>query len=234
MRRKEKWSTWGLQTAVQHRLWMTPKARDADFHTPSTSGRSREMSTHLGTQVMLTRDGLLTTPCADDTGLRTERYQQGGTPLSMQVAAMEGMLPTPNASKAGNDISLTCSGDGREKPNKLGWAVAMLPTPRAIYGEHPGMTDPKHLTGAAMLPTPRHEGFDAGSHGDALDSLHSYAKMLPTPQEDNANNVTRRSGNRASDLVRSTYQEGLKLNPEWVSRMMGYPDGWMDVGEATP
>lgn len=26
--------------------------------------------------------------------------------------------------------------------------IRLLPTPRAIYGEHPGMTDPKHLTGA--------------------------------------------------------------------------------------
>jgi len=26
----------------------------------------------------------------------------------------------------------------------------MWPTPRAIYGEHPGMTDPAHLTGAAI------------------------------------------------------------------------------------
>ena len=31
----------------------------------------------------------------------------------------------------------------------------LLPTPRAIYGEHPGMTDPSHLTGADHLwPTP--------------------------------------------------------------------------------
>jgi len=28
--------------------------------------------------------------------------------------------------------------------------VAMYPTPRAIYGEHPGMTDPRHLTGAVQ------------------------------------------------------------------------------------
>lgn len=28
--------------------------------------------------------------------------------------------------------------------------VRAFPTPRAIYGEHPGMTDPKHLTGAAL------------------------------------------------------------------------------------
>jgi site-specific DNA-cytosine methylase len=35
--------------------------------------------------------------------------------------------PTPNSAKAGNDVTLTCSGDGRERPNKLGWAVAVEP-----------------------------------------------------------------------------------------------------------
>lgn len=41
--------------------------------------------------------------------------------------------PTPTSAKAGNDLGLTRSGDGRKKPNKLGWAVAveMLPTPTA-------------------------------------------------------------------------------------------------------
>ena len=33
--------------------------------------------------------------------------------------------PTPGASKACNDTTLTCSGDGRKRPNKLGWAVAL-------------------------------------------------------------------------------------------------------------
>lgn len=33
------------------RLWMTPKASDGIFATPSTTGRTRRMSTHLGTQM---------------------------------------------------------------------------------------------------------------------------------------------------------------------------------------
>lgn len=47
-------------------------------------------------------------------------------------------------------------------------SVRMFPTPRAIYGEHPGMQDPRHLTGAA--------------------------KLWPTPTADDANNVTRQFG----------------------------------------
>ena len=34
------------------------------------------------------------------------------------------MWPTPNASAISNNTNVTCSGDGRAKPNKLGWAVA--------------------------------------------------------------------------------------------------------------
>jgi hypothetical protein len=76
------------------------------------------------------------------------------------------MLPTPNAAKASYDMALDRSGDGRTKPNKLGWAVA-------------------------MLPTPRHEGFDAGRHRDRADSLDRAAKMLPTPTRDDARNTPR-------------------------------------------
>lgn len=42
-------------------------------------------------------------------------------------------LPTPGAAKANNDLTLQCSGDGRKKPNKLGWAIATkLPTPHGF------------------------------------------------------------------------------------------------------
>ena len=39
---------------------------------------------------------------------------------------VEHLLPTPNAAKAGSDMKLTKSGDGRTKPNKLGWAISEL------------------------------------------------------------------------------------------------------------
>jgi hypothetical protein len=53
------------------------------------------------------------------------------------------------------------------------------PTSKANQGS-PSMAE--RDAGSWFLPTPRHEGFDAGSHRDALDSLHSYAKMFPSPQ----------------------------------------------------
>lgn len=48
--------------------------------------------------------------------------------------------PTPNAAVLTSDTTLTCSGDGREAPNKLGWAVAVEPemwsTPTAHDAKH--------------------------------------------------------------------------------------------------
>ncbi len=76
---------------------------------------------------------------------RTPQDPQVG--LADQVNAMERMWPTPNSCKASEDVSLKCSGDGRQKPNKLGWAVAQRtwPTATASKGWSPNhnraMTD---------------------------------------------------------------------------------------------
>lgn len=55
------------------------------------------------------------------------------TPALPICASGSGLWPTPNAMPASNDLNFRCSGDGRTKPNKLGWAVAnsIWPTPCA-------------------------------------------------------------------------------------------------------
>jgi hypothetical protein len=120
----------------------------------------------------------------------------------------------------------------------------------------------------ALLPTPRHEGFDAGGHRGKPDSLHSHAKMFPTPTAQSAKHGTPSPAqmNRVDSIeahvfgailptpvttdhkqhsspaalarkspqlvptVGSNAATGMKLNPDWVARMMGLPDGWLDVG----
>ena len=94
-----------------------------------------------------------------------------------------------------------------------------------------------------MLPTPRAEGFDAGAHRGKPDSLHSYVKMLPSPRASAMTTESMESFEARRDkgdvatpklAVAAGVMVGQKLNPAWVSRMMGFPDGWMDVGEETP
>ena len=89
--------------------------------------------------------GLLPTPVAD--GDRRTNYKQGGT--SLGYAARRFTTPTAQDAKH--------SGKGAADQGRDLLAVEaqqMCPTPRAIYGEHPGMKDPSHLTGAAMWNTP--------------------------------------------------------------------------------
>ncbi len=90
------------------------------------------------------------------------------------------------------------AGKHRGKAGSLHSQVKLLPTPRAIYGEHPGMTDQKHLTGAAMLPTAATSDWKGSSQ----------------------------EGQRRGQL--SEVVVGMKLSAAWVSRLMGYPDGWLD------
>ncbi len=90
-------------------------------------------------------------------------------------------------------------------------------TPRAIYGEHPGMTSLTHLTGQAIMwPTPNAGDYKAG--------------MSNAP------------GRQQSSLPRSVgIVEGVSsgrrggLNPTWVEWLMGFPMGWTALKDsATP
>lgn len=135
------------------------------------------------------------------------------------------MLPTPTASNAGNDMTLTKSGDGRTKPNKLGWAAAMLPTPNRRDGEPRG----------AQNPDERKAQGHQVSLADAV-----CGKMYPTPR---ASDGDPRRGEHGADPNRmkpgkarlvdevASGQKHLRLNPRFVEAMMGLPRDWTLVEE---
>jgi hypothetical protein len=93
-------------------------------------------------------------------------YDRGKGNLEEQVGAVE--WPTPNASALTSDTTLTCSGDGREKPNKLGWAVAVEPDATAVSQDE---------ANATLWATPRAE-HDSGRHRGIADTLHSQIKEV--------------------------------------------------------
>lgn len=81
------------------------------------------------------------------------------------------------------------------------------------------------------FPTPRvSDAKDAGPcefkrHSLGLNSMAKYQKW-PTPTVDDANNITRKSGQFQS-LARSVYNlHGGMLNPNWVELLMGFPPSW--------
>ena len=81
-----------------------------------------------------------------------------------------------------------------------GGSLQNFPTPRAIYGEHPGMKDPSHLTGAAMQwNTP-----------NTMDSLNCKSQKA-LDYEYNTARPGRTNPNNLRDQV--AVQEGLRLWP---------------------
>lgn len=112
------------------------------LHTPTSTANQASPS-------MRSRDpgSWFPTQCAQEDGKSPEAYaamkrrMKGGPRNTVtSLAVFVKMWPTPGASKAANETALTCSGDGRTKPNKLGWAVAeaerMWSTPRASANEN--------------------------------------------------------------------------------------------------
>ena len=172
------------------------------------------------------------------------RYCQLAVSMRRTDATASGLWPTPDAGDVMGSRTLpegtTPTGmtpDGRKKQVGLSNAVEM-----------------------ALWPTPRYEGFDAGSHRGSPDSLHAAVKLAPTPRPcsgkgSSGMNRTEmydwmaehpmlptpaasdhkgssQPGQRRGQL--SEVVVGMKLNPDWVARMMGLPDNWLNVDSSIP
>jgi hypothetical protein len=125
----------------------------------------------------------------------------------------------------------------------LTWKKSATPQGRLLFRLVPSVPRTDEIGSGLSLPTPRVEGFDAGKHRGKPDSLHSYAKMWPTPRlsESELRTYKQTPSQQGQEgkhhgkylAVEAGQTQSMKLNSAWVSRMMGYPDGWMDVGEET-
>lgn len=144
------------------------------------------------------------TPAARDwrSGLASEKsLARNSRPLSEQAASQ---WPTPGAAKANNDAGLMKSGDGREKPNKLGWAAGSWPTPMSLSfdGSHqPGnnRSGNKMLEIAANWSTPTaHDGRRPGLdiHSTQGANLSKDVGVWPTIRAAEAGGYQYSRGNR--------------------------------------
>lgn len=138
-----------------------------------------------------------------------------------------GFLPTPAAQEPGIDADLLVDKHG-EKPTHINQRLYHKDTGRVVQD---GLTQ-----FVKMWPTPRHEGFDAGSHRGTPDSLHAAVKLLPTPTArdwkdgSSVQNVPENGLlGRWSVNHSTTPGPGQKLSAAWVTRLQGYPDGWLDL-----
>ena len=142
--------------------------------------------------------------------------------------------PTPNSAKAGSDTTLLCSGDGRSKPNKLGWAVMdrMWPTP--IKSEGTGAGHGPGKTGGANLrtvvqawPTPtvqmgKHASPSQWEMENRPNHIHvlaaTRAQLWPTPAAQDGGNSTLPPSHAGRDtlpgeVIRRAGQEEPGSNP---------------------
>lgn len=124
--------------------WATAQAHDAKGAPGATAQERGGFQASLAAQVMWPTPSAGLHNDAEDPAswlaraeaLKAKHSNGNGAGMPLAVAAKLSRWPTPNAAKASSDTSLMCSGDGRETPNKLGWAVAITqgsarPTPAA-------------------------------------------------------------------------------------------------------
>jgi len=71
-------------------------------------------------------EDLLPTPRAQNGEARNQMIWPRDPTQPQNLENALALLPTPNSARAANDMDLTCSGDGRATPNKLGWALSEL------------------------------------------------------------------------------------------------------------
>jgi hypothetical protein len=153
-----------------------------------------------------------------------------------------GLWPTPNVPNGGRgfprDAEYTegsvYTTVGRKVQVELHHAVKMWPTPRTEghdAGAHRGNPDSLH-SAVKLLPTPHANcGNGTGQKGEGGPNLQTAA-LLPTPQkadgERGSNTMYRGEGN---PTLRGA--AGGKLCAAWVSRMMGFPDDWLNIPDTS-
>ena len=183
------------------------------------------------------------TPVAD--GDRTTNYQQGGTSLGFAARNPE-LWPTPRAGKITDEEEESWRAryeEGKVATPPLGLAVKMhhIPTPTTADVYTGNMKSSQQSDGSMhsvslpdyvkMFPTPstmdhiERKGMrpSRAATNRKTGYLSEMIGNWPTPTGDDANNVTRASG----DLQSLSREVEGSLNPDWVEQhLMSLPEGW--------
>ncbi len=189
------------------------------------------------TVTLATQVAMLPTPRAN------ERSQSNSADNGMSLSKAIGLLPTPRNRMTG-DI-----GENRlnDKHNNLEKALTkeLLPTPSTAgqsrdtkyhgnrsqsLGAIVSLNQHRQpgITGGAN--SPEHLAKERGHH----DQLPNFIAMLPTPRTQSAKG-TGKSFTKQGDLQNTIgTNPGLRLQPEFVEWMMGYPPAWTELTGSKP
>lgn len=206
----------GMPLSIATQLWPTATTRDYKGAYPETSlfrkdGKSRERD--LLPNAVLAKWPTPTTSDAKASGAAaysTASGRHSGTTLTDATVRAPETWSTPRAA---------CNVAGQK---------TMRPPSEGGSSSKPGLEQQ-----ARTWATPRAEGFDAGNHPGAQDSLDAQTKHWPTPQARDEKGGFSKHSRGGADLVTSaTGQNGrASLNPDWVGQLMGFPDGWLDLDQ---
>lgn len=96
-----------------------------------------------------------------------------------------------------------------------------------------GRTSNRGLEAQVLFPTAQARDFKGSSgrslKGEELD-LPTAVKLWPTPTTQDASNNGGPSQSERNSLPLNAIVGG-SLNPQWVEWLMGYPEGWTDLGD---
>jgi len=190
-----------------------------------------------------TASGYWPTPSKSDTegsrtlppGTTSTGQRPDGKKAQVGLPNAVAMWPTPR--HEGFD-----AGAHRGNPDSLHSAVKLLHTPTAKANQlAPSMLKRDAGSyGHGMLPTPDTSGEKYRLQGNSQQShsLEAMARrgelgMVPTPTVQDGENTAGPSTFQRNSLplnaVAANGVPGLKLSAAWVTRLMGYPDGFLDL-----
>lgn len=188
--------------------------------------------------------------------LRSAAFQKGRTP---NLPEMVKLLPTPRSGKVSDEKEETWL--ARQKEGKvftppLSLAVKMLPTPTVDAATD---RNTKYKQGgtslalaAKLLPTPTvqdaHNNGAPSQHQRNVTPLNVAVLHIPTPtagdsRSSGSRNSPTYNGNPGTTLTDYAREDGgtgrqgkdnpLRLNPDWVELLMGWPLGWTALDNYT-
>ena len=143
--------------------------------------------------------------------------------------------------------------DGSKRQVGLANQVAMVerglwPTPHGICGDGPRRAGPSgnelgRAVNRSLVPTPSARDWKSGHASDATFGktarpLNEFVVRYPTPRATDGQKMTslsreRRAAGREPDSLPEYVRDELgsgSLNPDWVEWLMGFPEGWTDLG----
>lgn len=262
--------------SMRQRSWPTATANDFKGSGPTLMRRDGKMR---GDRLDYAAEQFWSTPRASDgeKGGPNQSFGAGGVPLPAMAsrwptirAAEAGQYqysrgdktrpvptltgaastwPTPGASQANNDAGLMKSGDGREKPNKLGWAAGAWSTPSVADVTGGRMSRSGARSGEALMkrqaltladglcsPPRRATAYGTPSRQSILSAFRRYRATTSSPMRAELRALIRmairaeRAGQRRG-FTRPSFRKSL--NPRFVGWLMGWPDHWTRIA-STP